>query len=168
MVMSATPFWLTATESYWRSDGWGCRRAAGPPPRLEADPTDEAEDQERDDRVEDPDPRVALAAPGEQDLDDEEEHQGAAHAPAPAAEASAERPEQQHERADEDQIAEAVMEVEALRELVLAEGTGIGLVGCVEGAVAGRADLHEHGERKEQGPVAMNRPQRPHDASLDQ
>src|SRR5436190_13126411 len=166
--MSTTPFSLTAPQWYWRLSGCGRSRAASSPPGFERDPAHEAEDQERDDGMEDSDPRVALAAPREHDLDDEQEHQDDAHADAALPEPCAERQEQQHERSQEDQVAEAVVEVEAVRELVLAERPGIGLVGRVERAVAGRADLHQHGDREQQSPVAVNRPQRLHAASLNQ
>src|SRR2546421_3320675 len=118
--MSATPFSLKAPKSYSRLGscrGW----AAGAPPGLEGDPSRQPEDQEGDDRVEDPDRSDALAAPREDDLHDREqrEHNGHHHSPPP--EPRAEREQEEENGPQEDDVAEAIVETEAVIELVLRE-----------------------------------------------
>src|SRR5207244_7173947 len=148
MVMSATPS-FTARKSYWRSAGCcGCR-AAGPPPGLEGDPPRETENQEGHDRMEDPDPGMALAAPCQHDLSDEQQHQDDAHPHSAPAESRPECQEQEDESPEEDQVAEPVVKVEARRELVLAERPGSGPVRRVDRPESGRADLQQHGDRQQ-------------------
>src|SRR2546425_685118 len=88
---------------------------------------------------------------------------GSAASSAPAAE----REQKENRDADEDGVAEPVVEVEAVVERVLGEWMRLGDVRRhVERAVAGRADLDENGEKEERRPEAVQRPQRGHAARL--
>src|SRR5438105_8994511 len=132
--MSATPFSLTASKWYWRLD-LNRRRAGGlgrarPPPGLERDAAGKPEDQERDERVEDPNHCAALASPGEHDLDDHQQRRDEVHDHTPLPEPRAKRQQEQDHASEEDQVAEAVVKVEPVRELVLAQRARVGLVRC--------------------------------------
>ena len=120
--------------------------------------------------MEDPNPWRTLAAPGEDDLDDQEQRQHQVHHDSPPLESREDREEEEQNRCEEDDVAKAVVEVEAVRELVLVQRLVIvRLHGGVKRAVARRPDLHQHGQDNEPGPVAVDGSERLHGgASLTQ
>ena len=76
--------------------------------------------------MEDPDDGRALATPGEHDLDDRQDRERHGHHHAPPPEPRAEREQEERDCPDEeDGIPEAVVEVEAVAELVLRQRSRI-------------------------------------------
>src|SRR5438034_6235335 len=113
--------------------------------------------------MEDAYPVHALADPGQDDLQCDVERDGEREKDAPLAEPGGEGEQKEDDGPEEDQVAEAGVETEAVVECLLADHPALirpaliaKLLRGVEGSVRGACDLRDDGQPQDRGPVAID------------
>src|ERR671934_911062 len=178
MAMSTTPLSLTASKCYSRLRGGRRRRGlrhgdAVGAPLLPRQVASQAEHHQRFDSGQNAAPVPALAAPREHDLTRHANRNGKREQDPPLPETRHEREQQEDDRSEEDQVAEAGVEPEAVVEDLLRDLLRLiraflvaELLGCVEAAVRRSRDLGDNGEPDERDPVPIDRSQDLHSSHL--